>query len=137
VLAAAPYSLPYQLRPTLAADVPRLDTPFAPQGDGALTAASLLFASKRLSPAAAVYLRAAAVRDEVPGQPTAWAVGNPVLGATAVKPVGAFVRVAGAFTLALPLGMGGGPSPAGTAARAIRAGVPARAGLDNCSARSF
>jgi hypothetical protein len=129
-LAAAPYSLPYQLRPTLAADVLRLDTSFAPHEGGALTTASLLFASARLSPSAALYLRAALVRDEAPGLPTAWALGNPVLGVTAVHPLGGALRLAGAFTLALPLGMGGGPSPEPSAARAIRAGVPARAGLD-------
>lgn len=129
-LAAAPYSLPFQLRPTLAADVVRVDTTVAAH-DGGVTTASLLFASARVAPGVAAYLRAASVWDAPsPGAP-GWAFGNPVLGAIWVHPLGERFRLAAAASLALPLGAGGGESPEATRARTVRAGIPARAGLDN------
>ncbi|MEN9799242.1 MAG: hypothetical protein RL653_2938 [Pseudomonadota bacterium] len=130
-LAAAPYSLPFQLRPTLAADVVRMDTTVATRDDGGVTTASLLFASTRLAPGVAAYFRAASVWDSPARGNAGWALGNPVLGALWVHPLGEAFRLGAAASLALPLGAGGGESPEATRARTVRAGIPARAGLDN------
>jgi hypothetical protein len=130
-LAAAPYSLPFQLRPTLAADVVRVDTTVAAHDDGGVTTASLLFASARVTSNVAACLRASSVWDAPASGASGWALGNPELGALWVHALGDSFRLGAAASLALPLGAGGGESPESTRARTVRAGVPARAGLDN------
>lgn len=134
---AAPYSLPWQLRPAGVANVLRLETSIAgyeQQGDAGLTAATMFLASWKLRPSLAPVVRLAIVYNDEPDPAVGAgvAVVNPLIGLSYAPRVRPPWRVALFGGLALPLGQGGANSPAldATAAAAAR-GIPARAGMDN------
>ncbi|MCY1022767.1 hypothetical protein [Pyxidicoccus sp. MSG2] len=131
----APYSLPWQLRPTAAVNVVRSDTSLAlssteATGDS-ITTATLLLVSYKVTPHLAPLVRVGYV-DSAPGTglPGA-ALVNPVLGAIYSYDLGEALRLGLFLGVTVPVGMGGGDTPAAATASAARAGVPARSAMDN------
>jgi hypothetical protein len=131
----APYSLPWQLRPTAAVSVVRSETSLAfssteATGDS-VTTATLLLASYKLTPHLAPLVRVGYV-DHAPGtgHPGA-ALVNPVLGAIYSHDLSETLRLGVFLGVTLPVGMGGGNTPEPATLTAARAGVPARSAMDN------
>jgi hypothetical protein len=141
---AAPYSLPFQLRPAAATTAVRSDTSFMRYEDasanGGFTAATTLLASWKVpgtGPAGfglAPLVRFAAVGDSPPSSVATgggFAVVNPLVGVTYAVPLGGGFRLAGFLGTTVPVGMGGGDSPNAGQADARNAGAWARAEMDN------
>jgi len=144
-----PYSLPWQLRPAVVGNVLRSDTAFAFYKDAAgkesgYTVASMLLFSYKLSDSFAPMIRLG-VSGNAPPLNTKVKVGmtptdidraqnflNPVIGATyAVKPAKP-LRLAFFLGVTLPIGGGGGDSPALSNAQANNPyGIRARSAMDN------
>jgi hypothetical protein len=131
----APYSLPWQLRPTAAVNVVRSDTSLAlsstdATGDSVTTAAMLL-ASYKITPHLAPLVRVGYV-DHAPGtgSPGA-ALVNPVLGAIYSHDLSETLRLGFFLGVTVPVGMGGGDTPEPATLAAARAGVLARSAMDN------
>jgi hypothetical protein len=141
--APPPYSLPWQLRPAVVANVVRSDTSIAlyenpVSGNTGTTVASMLLGSYKLTPEFAPLIRLGVVSNSPPDGTTAMpavdsAFGfvNPVLGGTYAIKLGTDFKLAFFLGVTIPVGMGGGdkPDPASKAARA--AGIPARSAMDN------
>lgn len=132
----APYSIPFQLRPTAIVNVLRTDTSFAfyddpVTGEGGSTVASMLLAAYKLTDQLSPLVRVGMVSNSPPGTDGAAGFLNPVLGATYAQPLPHNLRLALFFGVALPLGSGGGdsPDPANVASNA--AGIRARSAMDN------
>ena len=125
-----PYSLPWQLRPAVAATVVRSDTTVASHddaaGDGTFTIASMLLASYKVTPELAPF-----VRFGVVGTPDAAAIANPAFGATFSFKLPEHLRLALFLGLTVPVGMGGGDTPDKDTAAAAKAGILARSAMDN------
>lgn len=140
-----PYSLPWQLRPVVAASVVRSDTTFAFYKDTAgeesgTTVASMLLASYKLTDELAPMMRLGVVSNSPPSSAKT-AMGadldsavnfiNPVLGATyAVKPAKP-LRLAFFLGVTLPIGSGGGDDAEPENMAANAAGIRARSAMDN------
>ena len=144
-----PYSLPWQLRPAVVGNVLRSDTSFAFYKDAAgkesgYTVASMLLFSYKLSDSFAPMIRLG-VSGNAPPLGTKAKVGmtatdfdraqnflNPVIGATyALKPAKP-LRLAFFLGVTLPIGGGGGDSPALPNAQANNPyGIRARSAMDN------
>jgi hypothetical protein len=131
----APYSLPWQLRPTAALDVVRSDTAFALSQpvDGAqgVTVASLLLVSYKVTPQLAPFVRLGAVRNLPAAGPAGTSFVNPALGATYALPLSDSLRLALFLGFTLPVGLSGGNEPEAKVAAATRSGVLARSAMDN------
>jgi hypothetical protein len=134
--AKAPYSIPFQMRPTGIATVLRTDTSFAfyddpaTGGDGS-TVASMLLAAYKLTDKLSPLVRLGMVSNSPPQGDGAAGFLNPALGVTYALPLSSDLRLALFFGMALPLGSGGGdsPDPANVASNA--AGIRARSAMDN------
>lgn len=128
----APYSLPWQLRPTTAATVLRSDTVVAgretPDGQRGTTVATMFLASWKVSKGFAPMLRFGYVNDSLAG---GQALLNPVVGGTWVFELAPGVRLAPFLGLTAPIGWGGGNTPKPQDAAALRAGIVARSSMDN------
>lgn len=129
-----PYSLPWQLRPTVAASALRLDTSpafFDPPGavEAGPTVAAMLLGSYRVTERIAPLLRVGYVTSSVQDE-SGSAVLNPLLGVTFVQPLAPSVRLALFFGMALPLGTGGDGASALERA-ALGNGILARSAMDN------
>ncbi|MBZ4416525.1 hypothetical protein [Myxococcus sp. RHSTA-1-4] len=131
----APYSLPWQLRPTAAVSVVRSDTSLAlssadATGDS-VTTATLLLVSYKVTPSLAPLVRVGYV-DHAPGtgSPGA-ALVNPVLGAIYSHDLSETLRLGFFLGFTLPVGMGGGNTPRAATAAAARSGVLTRSAMDN------
>lgn len=139
-----PYSLPWQLRPIVAASVIRSDTSFALYEDAGshrgMTIASLLTAAYRIpgtgptGAGLAPLVRLTLVTDD-PAQGNAAkggvAIVNPLVGAAyAIKLDGGF-RLNAFLGLTIPVGGGGGDTPDAGAANSRAKGINARAQMDN------
>jgi hypothetical protein len=133
--APAPYSLPWQLRPTAAANVVRLDNAIAfntlPDGSSQTTVPTLLLASYKLTPNFAPLVRWGAVYRTGGAVDGAVAWTNPVIGGTWALPLSDELRLGLFLGLTVPIGSGGGNTPDPEAAAAIRSGVLARSSMDN------
>lgn len=131
----APYSLPWQLRPTAAVSVVRSDTSIAfgttAAGDDFTTAASMLLISYKLLPNLSPMVRLAVVNHDARTGQDGFAFANPVVGATWSHALSAQLRLGVFLGVAFPLGMGGGDSPEVGAQTAVRFGIPARSAMDN------
>lgn len=139
-----PYSLPFQLRPAVAATAVRSDTAFAfykPDGatSGGTTVATTLLGSYKVTPEFAPLVRLGLVTNSPPGLPapapaasSGTAFLNPVLGAIyALKPAPP-LRLAFFLGFAIPVGSGGGnDADAATRTALAPAGVLARSAMDN------
>jgi hypothetical protein len=133
----APYSIPFQLRPTAAVTVLRTDTTFTfyddPTAGGAdgSTVASTLLASYKLTDNISPLVRLGMVSNSPPNVDGAAGFLNPVVGASYILPLPSDLKLALFFGMALPLGSGGGnsPDPANVASNA--AGIRSRSAMDN------
>lgn len=131
-----PYSLPWQLRPAVAASVVRSDTAFAfyedpTTGDSGSTVASMLLASYKVTDELAPLVRLGVVSNSPPAGESAFGFLNPVVGATyALKPAEP-LRLAFFLGAALPFGSGGGDDASPEAVAANVAGMRARSAMDN------
>jgi hypothetical protein len=131
----APYSLPWQLRPSAAISVVRSDTAVAlsqpVDGGQGVTVASMLLASYKVTPQLAPFVRLGAVRNDPAAGPSASSFVNPALGATYALPLNDSLRLAFFLGFTLPVGMSGGNEPDTAVATATRSGVMARSAMDN------
>jgi len=132
----APYSLPWQLRPVVAASVVRSDTASAffedaASGNHGTTTATTLLASYKVAEGFAPLARIGAVNYAPPTGPSKTVFVNPVVGGTYAIAPAKNLRVAFFLGFALPLGQGGGDSPDPATAAAVAAGVLARSAMDN------
>lgn len=142
-----PYSLPWQLRPVVAATVLRSDTAFAfyknpTTGKSGSTVASMLLGSYKVTDNFAPMVRLGVVSNSPPeGSNTGGMMPkpieskfnflNPVLGATyALKPAKP-LRLALFLGVTIPVGSGGGDTPDPSATTANTAGIRARSAMDN------
>jgi hypothetical protein len=131
----APYSLPWQLRPTAAINVVRSDTALAlsqpVEGGQGVTVASMLLASYKVTPKFAPFVRLGAVHNNPASGPSASSFVNPALGGTYALALNDSLRLALFLGLTLPVGMSGGNEPDAAVAAATRSGVMARSAMDN------
>jgi hypothetical protein len=139
-----PYSLPWQLRPAVVANVVRSDTAFAFYKDNAgkesgSTVASMLLASYKVTENLAPMVRIGIAQNSPPSslmanmKPVDSAVNflNPVLGATyALKPAKP-LRLAFFLGVTVPIGSGGGDTAKPENKTANAAGIRARSAMDN------
>lgn len=139
-----PYSVPWQLRPIVAPTVVRAESSIAfyedKAGKGGATVASILTASYRIpgtGPAGAglaPVLRAAFVADDpAPGNATRGGAVfvNPLVGAAYAIKLDAGFRLNAFLGATIPVGGGGGDSPAPGSLNSRVKGLNARAQLDN------
>ncbi|MFO0590047.1 MAG: hypothetical protein U0441_21065 [Polyangiaceae bacterium] len=126
----APYSLPWQLRSAAPGNVVRLDTAIAlydkPDGKSGMTVASLLFASYKVTPEFAPFLRMGAL-----GTSDAAGVTNLALGGTLGVPLPPQWKAAFFCGLALPIASGGGVGADPKVTDAMKTGPLARSAMDN------
>jgi hypothetical protein len=133
--AKAPYSLPWQLRPTAALNVVRSDTALAfssPEGVGdSTTLVSTLLASYKVTPRFSPMVRVGFVHN-APGTGASGAsLVNPVLGGTYSINLSESLRMGLFLGATLPVGAGGGNTPDAASAAATRSGILARSAMDN------
>jgi len=132
-----PYSLPFQLRPVVAATVLRSDTassfyenPATTRGGS--TVASTLLGSYKLSDQLAPLVRLGVAKNSpassVPGAANFL---NPVLGGTFTLKLTPEFKIGLFLGLAIPVGSGGGNSAKAENRAANAAGILARSGMDN------
>lgn len=131
----APYSLPWQLRPAVAANVVRSDSSMAfyegAAGEPGSTFASMLLISYKVTPQLAPLVRLGMVSNDPPTGENGTSFLNPVLGITwGLKPTEE-LRLALFLAATLPVGTGGGNTPEPATAAANRAGILARSSMDN------
>jgi hypothetical protein len=126
----SPYSLPWQLRSVTPTTVVRIDTGGAFYAGG-MTSASMLFASYKVIPALAPFVRLGYVANAVPGQATGNSFVNPALGAAYGLQLPADLRLGVSLGMTLPVGLGGGNTPDLAAKAAAQAGILARSAMDN------
>ena len=134
---APPYSLPWQLRPAVVANVFRSDTAIALRKDAATgnmsgTIVPTFLGSYKLTPEIAPFVRLGFVHNAPPGEAeSGTSFINPVVGgAYAIKP-SKDTRLAFTLAFAIPVGTGGGNEPDKATAAANAAGVLARSAFDN------
>jgi hypothetical protein len=131
----APVSMPWSLRSVAPANVVRSDSSAATYVDKAgnpgSTGVSFLYASQKLTPYLAPWVKVGVVGSNPPGGATAMSFVNPALGLNGYLPAKGSFRGAASFGLALPIAMGGGNSPDPALAAATKAGVIARSSMDN------
>lgn len=136
-----PYSLPWSLRPAIAATVLRADAAIALQ-DNATTFASTYLGSYKLVPNFAGLVRFATVHNAPDHASSSTAVSNPLVGATFTPQLAPGLRLPLFVGVTLPFGSGGG-NPSNTvpdargklappgAYAAEAAGIYARSAMDN------
>jgi hypothetical protein len=124
------YSLPWSLRPAIAATVARADAAFAFQ-DTATTIASTYSLSVKLLPDFAVFGRIAHVYNAPDASRQSDALGNPLLGALYTPEIAPHLRLVLCLGATIPIGMGGGNDGDAASYKAINAGVYARSAMDN------
>jgi len=139
-----PYSLPWQLRPAVVANVVRSDTAFAFYKDAAgkesgSTVASMLLASYKVTESFAPLVRVGVVSNSPPSslmaamKPVDSAANflNPVIGGTyAIKPAKP-LRLAFFLGVTIPVGGGGGDEAKVENKTANAMGIRARSAMDN------
>ncbi len=141
-----PYSLPWQLRPVVAASVVRSDTAVAffknpVSKKSGSTVASMLLVSYKVMEGLAPLVRLGIVSNSPPdgtkvGMTTAdlkSSTGflNPVVGATYAMKFGPTLKLGLFLGLTVPVGSGGGDDAKPEAKAANAAGIPARSAMDN------
>lgn len=131
----APYSLPWQLRPTAAVSVVRSDTALAfssPENvGGSTTTATLLLASYKVTPNFSPLVRVGFVNNAPGSGGSGASLVNPVLGGTYSIDLSDSLRMGLFLGVTLPVGMGGGNTPEAATAAAARSGILARSAMDN------
>ena len=128
------YSLPWQLRPVAAATCLRSDTnvaTFDKDPDSGATVASTLLFSYRVTPHFAPLIRLGAVTNWPLKGDAQGSIVNPVIGALYGLQFKQVLRLGIFVGAALPFGQGGGNTPNAAIQAATKAGVYARAAMDN------
>ncbi len=133
---AAPYSVPWQLRPVTVGNVIRSDTSLASYqdsaGNGGDAAVSMLLASYAITHEIAPLVRLGFIRNEAPSTGVdGSSFLNPILGVTYARKLGPAFHLAGFLATTLPVGQGAGNSPDAGAAAADAVGIRARSAMDN------
>lgn len=127
----APYSLPWQLRPTPPTTVIRSDTSVAsfqrPDGSEAWTVASMLLGSYELTPNFLPMVRFGYAHT-TGGNPAAL---NPVLGGTYTFLLGSDFKLALFLAVTVPVGSGGGDAPDPRSSTSLASGILTRSAMDN------
>lgn len=131
-----PYSLPWQLRPAVAATVVRSDTVLAlykdpATGKGGSTVASTLLFSYKVTPEFAPLIRLALLDNSPAAGKGSTTLANPAFGFTYAAKLSASIRMAAFLGLTLPVGGGGGNDADPVDAATARSGVLARSAMDN------
>jgi hypothetical protein len=126
----SPYSLPWQLRPAVAASALRSDTVVAFQ-DQSRTVVSFLSASWKAAEDVALSARYGWVQDAPKSQPTRSALTNLGLAALYAPKVADAFRIALSGGVVLPIAQGGGDTADPDAQKAIATGSYARSAMDN------
>jgi hypothetical protein len=131
-----PYSLPWQLRSVVPANVVRSDTAFgfyqSKTTRGGLATASLLLLGYKVTPELAPLVRLGLVNNAAPDDKSARNnLLNPVLGALYGPKLDAHLKLGLFLGVTLPLGSGGGAHPPAAAGPANQAGAAARSAFDN------
>lgn len=139
--APPPYSLPWQLRPVVAATVLRSDSSFASYESATsrpgTTSVTMLLASYKIPGTGGVgsglapVLRLGMVNDSPPAGAGGLIVINPLVGASYALKLPSNFRLALSFAASIPIGGGGGDAPDGGSANSRGKGVFARASMDN------
>jgi hypothetical protein len=136
--AAAPYSLPWLLRPAMPASVVRLDQTLAfledpATGQGGATYLTGLIATYRIGPRWVPIFRETFIHNDpaAGGAPSASAFSNPLLGVNYLHPLGGGWRWSAFLATTIPVGSGGGDDPDAGKAAAQNAAIPARSAMDN------
>ncbi|HEX4475287.1 MAG TPA: hypothetical protein VH142_09440 [Polyangiaceae bacterium] len=133
----APYSLPFNLRPTAAATVLRLDSPFAfykdpGSGKSGSTIAPVLTFSYKVVDHFAPVLRLGVVENSPPSPGKSGTdFLNPVVGGTYVFDLTPEFHLGLFLGFAVPVGTGGGDHPDAGQKLALAAGIRARSAMDN------
>ncbi len=133
----APYSLPWQLRSVIPANVARLDSAVAFYNDkngnsGGLASASVLTGSYKLIPDLAVLARLGMVNNNPPNSaPSGTSFVNPLLGAVYSLNLSSEFRMGFFLGMTAPIGSGGGNYPDSNIQSANSAGLLARSAMDN------
>lgn len=134
--APAPYSLPWQLRPAIPVNVVRNDLVLAFYQDptskkGGFIGVESILVSVKLAPWVALAARGTVIGNAPPAPGAgAGSVANPVIAALFGWKHGD-LRFAPSFSVALPVGMGGGDKPDVGADAANKTAVRARSAMDN------
>jgi hypothetical protein len=138
-----PYSLPFQLRPVIAASAVRSDTSFASYqnalAQSGFAVVSELSATYRIpgtgtAPATGLVplVKLAVINDSPPGTATGgFAFVNPLVGAAYALAFGSGFRASASLCFTVPVGMGGGNTPDKGALDARTVGPVVRADMDN------
>ena len=136
-----PYSLPWQLRPVVAATVLRSDTAFAlykqsaTNDESGSTIAPMLLFSYKVMDGFAPLVRLGLVSNSPPDVPNGPASStllvNPVVGATFAPKIHDQLKLGLFLGVTLPVGMGGGDKPDPEDPVALAAGAAARSAMDN------
>lgn len=136
-----PYSLPWQLRSVTAGTVIRSDSSFAGYEDAAshpgTTSVTTLLATYKIpgtggaGSGLAPMLRLGFVNDSPPSGAGGLTFMNPLVGATYALKLPSDFRLAFFFALSVPIGGGGGDTPAPGNANSRAKGIFARASMDN------
>jgi hypothetical protein len=127
-----PYSLPWQLRPVVPANLIRVDDTLAFYGDGGVSNATLVLGARQLAPGWVGIVRLGVVRDDPPAAgPAGTALVNPALAIWYAKALSGGWRLAPFLGVTAPIGMGGGDDPDPGAKAARIAGVANRSAMDN------
>lgn len=130
----AGYSLPWLLRPAIAPNIVRVDAALAFHTGGATQVPVLTAGGKPIDslPDLGFYLRGAVVHfaPDAPGT-AATALSNPLPFALYTPEIGTGLRLSLFGGVALPVGAGGGNTPAADKRAAVGAGIPARESMDN------
>jgi hypothetical protein len=129
-----PYSLPWQLRSALLANVIRLDTVFASDRDddgkpGVTNVANLL-ACYKVTPHLMPLVRLGAVRNVTSSGAGSTLFLNPVAGVSYAASPAPGLHLAGFLGLALPVGGGGGNGATAQSKAALKSGGNARSAMD-------
>jgi hypothetical protein len=131
-----PYSLPWQLRSVVPANVVRSDTAFgfyqSKTTRGGLATAAMLLVSYKVLPELAPLVRLGLVNNAAPDDKSARNnVLNPVLGALYAPKLDPHFKLGLFLGVTLPVGSGGGEHPPAAAGPANQAGAAARSAFDN------
>ena len=134
---AAPYTLPWQLRSIMAANVARLDSAVAFYSDkngntGGLSVASVFTGAYKLIPDLAILTRVGMVKNAPPESASgATSFLNPLLGVLYSRSLSSEFRIGLFLGFTVPVGSGGGNTPDLSVQASHSAGVLARSAMDN------
>ncbi len=130
----APYAVPFQLRPAVAANVFRSDSVaafYSDATDSGSTVVTSLLGSYKVSPQLAPFARFAVLHDNPTTGDSATGTSNALAGVTWAPKLPAPYKIGIIGAMTAPIGTGGGNSPDMAKAAANKAAILARSAMDN------